>query len=234
MKKDDLTQRFIDSVKTKIFDQTYNIGDSLPPLRQLAEEFGCSRSVINVGIARLASEGYLVIHKRKKTTINNFIDKASLDVLKDMAFSANLQYRKKAVNDILEARKLIEVAAVKLVAERSADTKELDQIIKKEEALIKGEVKDWKVIAEIDFAFHFKLIELSANSVYYAVMSSFSMLAKQMTELFYKNNLELFSIYVEKHKQISNAIKNGDAKLAAALHQEILVHGEQAYNKFNK
>ena len=234
MKKDDLTQRFIDSVKTKIFDQTYNIGDSLPSLRQLAEEFGCSRSVINVGIARLASEGYLVIHKRKKTTINNFVDKASLDVLKDMAFSTNLQYRKKAVKDILEARKLIEVAAVRLIAEKKADTKELDKIIKKEEDLIKGQEKDSVIIAQADFAFHFKLIELSTNSVYYAVMSSFSMLARQMTELFYKNNIELFSIYVEKHKQISTAIKNGDAKLAAELHQEILVHGEQAYNKFNK
>ncbi len=234
MKKDDLTQRFIDSVKTKIFDQTYHIGDSLPPLRQLAEEFGCSRSVINVGIARLASEGYLVIHKRKKTTINNFIDKSSLDVLKDMAFCVNTRYRKKAVKDILEARKLIEVASVKLIAEKNADTKELDDIINKEEALIKSKEKDWTIIAKTDFEFHFKLIELSSNSVYYAVMSSFSKIASQMTELFYKNNIDLFSRYVKKHKQISSAIKNGDANLAAALHQEILVHGEQAYNKLNQ
>ncbi len=233
MKKNDLTQHFIDSVKAKIFDKTYRIGDSLPPLRQLAEEFGCSRSVVNVGIARLAAEGYLVIHKRKKTTINNFVDRASLDVLKDMAFSINAEYRIKAVKDMLHARKLIEVAAVRLMAEKKADTSELDEIISKEEALIRKEEKDYMIIAQADFAFHFKLIELSTNAVYYAVMNSFSALASQLTEDFYKNNVDLFGGYVEKHKQISSAIKSGDANLAASLHEGILIHGEQAYNKFS-
>lgn len=234
MRKEDLTQHFIDSVKTRIFEQTYLVGDSLPPLRQLAEEFGCSRSVINVGIARLASEGYLVIHKRKKTIINNFVGKASLAVLKDMAFSVNAQYRHKAVADILEARKLIEVAAVRQASELGAETRELDGIIEQEEALIKSGERDHNIIAQKDFDFHFKLIELSSNAVYYAVMSVFSRLALQMTQLFYNSRVDLFSGYVEKHKQISAAIKSGDAELAAALHREILVHGEQAYNKLNQ
>lgn len=234
MRKEDLTQHFIDSVKSRIFDQTYLVGDSLPPLRQLAEEFGCSRSVINVGIARLASEGYLVIHKRKKTLINNFVERASLSVLKDMAFSVNEQYRKKAVKDILEARKLIEVAAVRQAAQRRADTTELDIIIAEEEDMISRGERDHEVIAEKDFEAHFKLIELSSNTVYYAVMNAFVVLAIKMTKLFYKSRVDLFGGYVEKHKQISAAIKSGDADLAAALHQEILEHGEQAYNHLNQ
>lgn len=234
MRKEDLTQHFIDSIKKRIFDGTYSIGDSLPPLRQLAEEFDCSRSVINVGIARLASEGYLVIHKRKKTIINNFVDRASLAVLKDMAFSLNEKHRKKAVKDILEARKLIEVAAVRQAAEIGADTKELDAIIAEEEILINCGETDYKLIARKDFSFHYKLIELSSNSVYYAVMSVFCELAKEMTQLFYKSRVDLFSGYVEKHKQISAAIKQKNADLAAALHKEILEHGEQAYNKLNQ
>lgn len=233
MRKNDLTQHFVDTIKQRIFDRVYGIGDALPPLRQLAEEFGCSRSVINVGIARLASEGYLVIHKRKRTIVNNFVVKPSLTVLKDMAFSDNAQYRMKAVKDILAARKLIEVASVRLAAAIGADTTELDDIIAEEEQLIKNRESDHAVIAHKDFEFHFKLIELSSNAVYYAVMSAFKASARQMTEIFYKSHMDLFAFYVEKHRQISAAIKQRDANLAAALHQEILEHGEQAYNKLN-
>lgn len=233
MRKEDLTQHFIDSVKQRIFDQMYIIGGSLPPLRQLAQEFGCSRSVINVGIARLASEGYLVIHKRQRTIINNFMERASLAVLKDMAFSENAAYRQKAVTDILAARKLIEVEAVRLAAGRRAPTKALEDIIAQELLLIqKGDI-DYKIIAQKDFEFHFGLIELSSNAVYYSVMSVFSALAQDMTQNFYRGRADLFTTYVDKHGQIAAAIKKGDAPLAVALLEEILQHGERAYKNLN-
>lgn len=235
MNKENLTLEFTEDIKQKIFEGKYKIGDSLPPLRKLAQEYAVSRSVINVGIARLDAQGYLKIHKRQKITVNDYLAKGSLDVIRDMAFCSNKDYKNKATGDILAARKLIELESVKLASNR-CQVKQLmllDNIINKEEKLVLAEINDYVEIARADFSFHYQLIRLSANGVYMAFMNSFKGTAIKMTTEFYKKNTNVFSYYVDKHKLILQAIKNGDAKKAAELLQEILEHGEKAYKDYN-
>ncbi|MFW5780877.1 MAG: winged helix-turn-helix domain-containing protein, partial [Bacillota bacterium] len=78
MQKEDLTKNFVKTIKQRILNGEYKAGDNFPPLRKLAEDFNCSRSVINVGIARLEAQGYLAIQKRQKTVVKDFINRASL------------------------------------------------------------------------------------------------------------------------------------------------------------
>lgn len=231
--KDDLTIEFVEKLVDRILEGKYKIGESIPSLRQLAEEFGCSRSVINVGIARLESQGYLTIQKRQKTIVNDFVSKGSLNVIKDMALSRNQYYREKASVDILNARKLIELEAIKCAARvaQKSDISRLERIIAEETALINAGVKDYNTIARKDFELHYQIIKMSNNIVYLSVMNSFKEMAHEMTKVFYKKRVDLFPYYVEKHKEILFAIRLNDELKAKGLLKEILEHGEDAYIK---
>ena len=233
MPKENLTKKFVHTIKQRILNGEYKIGDSFPPLRKLAQEFECSRSVINVGIARLEEQGYLLVQKRQKTITNDFINRGSLDTVKDMALCQNCKLRKKAAKDILEARLLIELKSVKAAAANPQDLEELFEVIEREEKLVKENSKDYHKLAEYDFKFHYRLIKMSGNMVYFAVMNSFKDTALEMTKIFYKNNIERFKEYVEKHRLIADAISQKDGERAAEILEEILTHGEKLYKIFN-
>ena len=141
MPKENLTKKFVHTIKQRILNGEYKIGDSFPPLRKLAQEFECSRSVINVGIARLEEQGYLLVQKRQKTITNDFINRGSLDTVKDMALCQNCKLRKKR-QDILEARLLIELKSVK-TPQPTRRIEELFEVIEREEKLVKENSKDY-------------------------------------------------------------------------------------------
>lgn len=229
MRKEDFTQQFVTTIKQKIFQQFYKIGDTLPSHRQLAEDFGFSRSVINVGIARLVSEGYLTVQARQKTLVNNFMKAPSLIMLRDITFFPDTPYKKKIISDILLARKLVELESVRLAAELGASTMQLNNIISMEKEILKKGNLDYKMVAQYDFAFHNHLIEMSQNAVYASLMNVFGQLASEMTENFYKNRIDLFDYYVQAHQKIEQEIKNKQADNAVAILKEILEHGESAY-----
>lgn len=235
MNKENLTTKFTEDIKQKIFSGEYKVGQSIPPLRQLAQEYGFSRSVVNVGIARLETQGYLKVLKRQKITVNDFLSKGSLDVIRDMAFCNNRELKERATYYILSARKLIELESVRCAAEKhnSDEIIKLEKIIAKEQELVVESSENYAEIAEIDYRFHDHIIKLSGNSVYIAVMNVFKSTALKMTKQFYTKNNNVFSYYVEKHKQIAEAIKNHDADKAIKILQEILEHGERAYKNFN-
>ena len=56
-------------MEKRILTGYYVIGEKIPPLRNLAEEFHVSRSVINAGVVELSNNGYLVTIPRKHTVV---------------------------------------------------------------------------------------------------------------------------------------------------------------------
>lgn len=229
MRKEDFTQQFTNTIKEKIFHQFYKIGDTLPSHRQLAEDYGYSRSVINVGIARLVSEGYLSVQARQKTVVNNFIKAPSLIMLRDLAFFPQTPYKQKAISDILSARKLVELESVRLASVMGTSTEQLNDIITAEKEMLKQGNLEYKKVAHYDFAFHTHLIAMSQNTVYLSFLSAFSDLAAEMTANFYKNRIDLFDYYVQAHQEIAQAIENRQPNTAVNLLKKILEHGESAY-----
>jgi GntR family transcriptional repressor for pyruvate dehydrogenase complex len=236
MAKSDLTKKYEEILKKRIIEGYYQIGESIPPLRSLAQELNCSRSVVNVVVAKLAAQGYLEIQKRQKTIVNDFLNKGSLSIIRDIFFNNNPDLKMDTVQSILDARKLIEVEAVSLACLHSKEEEilELERIIEKEMTLIKEEVINFKLIAENDFSFHNQIIKMSNNVLYILIMNSIKDIALEMTKFFYKTQTGFFQKYVETHQIIAQAIRMKDQKTAANKLDEILEHGEKIFIKLGE
>jgi GntR family transcriptional repressor for pyruvate dehydrogenase complex len=227
----DLTSKYENIIKERIINGEYRIGEKIPPLRDLAAELNCSRSVINVVIARLAAQGYLVIQKRQKTVVSDFLNAGSLNIIKDIIFSNNKDLQYLTSKSMLAARKLIEVESVRQAC-RKCDEKEivtLERIINAELKLLADGVTNFEVIAENDFSFHNQLIQMSGNVLYRIIMNSIKDVALYMTKYFYESKSIFFEKYVACHQKILLAVRNQDEEQAAKILTEILEHGEKLY-----
>jgi len=233
MKEKDLTSKYERIIKKRIIEGRYRIGEKIPPLRDLAAELNCSRSVINVVIARIAVQGYLRIQKRQKTVVNDFLSSGSLNIIADIIDSDNKELKLKILESVLAARKLIEVESVRLASRRQEEEeiKTLEGIIESEEDLIREGVDNFLTIAESDFTFHNHLITMSGNTLYRIFMNSMKDVALDLTKLFYEHNFSTFPEYVACHRQILTAIKNEREAEAAATLAGILEHGEKLFIK---
>lgn len=235
MKINDLTLEFTNAIKQRILKEEYKIGESIPTHRELALEFAVSRSVVNVGIAKLEAQGYLTIRKRQSTIVNNYLIKGSLDVIKDMTLCDNKELRNKAIGDILSARLLVETESAKCAAENANQDyiNELESIIEQEKQYITNGIKDYKLLADIDLKFHKQIIKMSENTVYILLMNVMEDMAREMTRAFYKEDAAYFEKYVEAHEKIAQAIREKEKKKAIVLLKEILLHGEKLYKLHN-
>lgn len=235
MNSNDLTEKFVQEIKRRILEKEYKIGSNIPPLRELAEEFGCSRSVINVGIAKLQTQGYLEIRKRQKTIINDFLLQGSLDTIKDMTVCNNKEYRDKSISDMLSARMFIELEAIKL-ASRSNNFEEIEKlksIVNNEIILIDSNENDTDVIAHADGKFHRQIIKMSENIIYLFVINALEDIAFYMTKKYYEYNRKFFIENVKVHKEICEKLQNRQTKEAMILLKDILSKGEKAFKKIN-
>lgn len=227
----DLTSQYETIIKERIINGDYRIGEKIPPLRDLATELNCSRSVINVVIARLAAQGYLFIQKRQKTVVSDFMTTGSLNIIQDIIFGKNKDLKYQASKSVLAARKLIEVESVKqaCIICNEDEIVMLEKIINAELKLIEEGVTNFSVIAENDFSFHNQIIRMSGNVLYRIIMNSIKDVALNMTKYFYESKSNFFGKYVACHQQILQAVKNKDQDEAAAVLTEILEHGEKLY-----
>lgn len=231
MKDKDLTSKYEQIIKKRIIDGYYKYGEKIPTLRELASELKCSRSVINVVIAKIAAQGYLNIQKRQKTVVNDFLSSGSLNIIRDIIYSENGELKRAVLSSMLAARKLIEVESVRLASKNSQaeDIMTLEEIINREYALIEEGVINFNIVAENDFKFHNQIIQMSGNTLYRIFMNSMKDVALDMTKLFYEHNFGTFKEYVACHRVILEAIKKQDEDEAAAILAKILEHGEKLF-----
>ena len=81
--------------KKLIINGELNPGDKLEPLRELADKYHTSRSVINSAIHILTTKGYLKIKPRHYVQVNDFLYSGSLDIMKDIYFESNEKLKSK-------------------------------------------------------------------------------------------------------------------------------------------
>lgn len=74
-------QQFMLEIEKKILSGEWKIGDKLPTERELVEEFGASRTVVNASLAELAQKGFLSINPRQWTKVADYMKDGKLDVL---------------------------------------------------------------------------------------------------------------------------------------------------------
>ena len=110
-----LKDLFINHIEAMILSGELQVGQQLPPERQLAQSMGVSRAVVNSGVAELERRGFLEVRPRVGTFVTDYRRAGTLDTLKSIMTYNRGRLRNEEIRSILEIRdalgKLAGVAA---------------------------------------------------------------------------------------------------------------------------
>jgi len=200
-------------------------GDMLPPERELAENFGVSRSSIRDAIRRLELVGMVEPRQGSGTVVRE----VSTEQLVNPLTSVLVQKRKFVV-ELLDVRKMLEPPLAARAASHAApsDVAEMDDILRRQqEKLQRGDAA-----IEEDNEFHYTIALASGNSVVLKVLDVLMDLLRETRER---------ALQVEGrpqksiagHRRILSAIRRHDAVAAElAMRRHLEEVSEIVLNKF--
>lgn len=223
--KKSLTETIIEELKISILSGEYDIGEKLPPLRELAELYNVSRSVINAVVVDLESNGYIKVVPTKWMEVADWKNEGNLAILADQVAFGLLEPSQ--LMDLLEARKFLELECVRKACTHA--TKE--QLGRLRALIIEEETEDDpKMRAKYDLQFHYSICKLSGNMVYGFVMRAFEASSVPLIEQFYSDH-EVYAFVLEKHQCIARAIMEQEETEAVSQMRLLLEHGETIIQK---
>lgn len=108
-----LKELFVGQLERMILSGELEVGAQIPAERDLAEQMGVSRTVINAGIADMASKGFLEIRPRKGVFVADYRRTGSLSTLASiMEYNGGLLPRRE-IKSLLELRMALEVLCLR-------------------------------------------------------------------------------------------------------------------------
>src|SRR6476619_8227591 len=183
-------------------------GARLPPERELAQQVGVSRPTVRAGLRTLAALGVVRSRRGSGTYIPDVPPTLGADAL---SFLAALH--KFTVDDVYEARRILEVGAAGLAAERAAP----DQLatLADEVAGLFASLEDPRVFLVHDINFHRSVAAASGNPIV-------ASLVEMVSALYYERRRDTAAMAsdrdlrdaAEAHRTIYQAIRSHDAEAA--------------------
>ena len=206
-----IIEQFIDLIKAG----KLSVGEKLPPERQLAEMFYVSRASLREALRVMEIIGVVEVRPGGGTFVTdlnivNFINTIAPLFVK----TADME------KDLLEFRKLIEMEAVKLAAEKAAEGK----LILLEQAidLMKKAVENNDVAqeAEADVQFHKAIFALTDNYILIKAsecIASILEISVKYSRQKILGNKEISNNLLAQHIEIYEAIRDNEVEKASTL-----------------
>ncbi|MBO7682801.1 MAG: FadR family transcriptional regulator [Clostridia bacterium] len=218
--KKSLTETIIEELKISILSGEYQPGEKLPTLRELAELYNVSRSVINAVVVDLESNGYIKIVPTKWIEVADWKNEGNLSILADQVAFGLLDLEQ--LKDLLEARKFLELECVRKACQNAPK----EHLARLRALIIEEESEDDpKKRARYDLLFHYAICKLSGNMVYGFIMKAFEASSIPLIEQFYSDH-EVYSFVLDKHQCIADAIAAKNVTEAEKQMRLLLEHGE--------
>jgi len=206
-------------------------GDRLPSETVLASEFGVSRATVREALRALTARN--VIRTAKGTGGGSYVQLPSVEhVATSLQTSLNLLSSgdQVSVEELLEARELLEVPAARLAATRRTDA-QVERL--RDSIQTTWPHVDAEVELEYNSDFHAVILEASGNTlltiaaqpVFTVLRSAFA--RSSLGDGFHK-------AVREHHHEIAQAIDRGEGDEAARLMHEHLVYLRPTYEKLSQ
>ena len=217
-----LSERITSQISDAIISGELKPGDRLPPERQLAEQFGVSRTVIRDAIKTLSGRG--IVQVRRGSGI--FVATAEETVMGRLGELASvLPLQGAGLRDLFDVRKVLEAQGAEWAAQRRSahHVERLRGIV--EDAYRSSE--DLDVLSERDAQFHVAIAEASQNLVLVRVM--FTLL--DLLEAARRETLNIPGrprLSLDQHEDILRGIEARDPEAARRAMLEHLTSVEQA------
>lgn len=190
-------------------------GTRLPTERELSEMLSVGRSSVREAMRALAFVGAVHIKQGDGIYVAKVRD---TDVERHIGLGLLLQ--RSSVAEVIEARRLLEIDAVALAAERhdENDKANLEAVM----AQLVADAHDANKAAVLDLEFHIAIARASRNGVLLYFLNGMRGLIRGWIEskITHATSRDVVSEIIEEHQALLNAIFSRDAKAAAQCMEE--------------
>ena len=202
-----LYERIAQQIEQRLLTGDLKVGDWLPPERELAEQFGVSRTAVREAVKALRQKGLVEVQPGRGTFITDGTSRAmrhSLDLLMKIGGadgSANL----------VEVREIIEPEIAALAAARA--TEEHIAAMREAVTTMDAALQDPDAFIEADLDFHLALAEATQNALIPTLIDSIvDLLREQRARIFRVDGGPQRGQF--HHKRILEAIVRRDPEVA--------------------
>lgn len=218
----DVVRRVIEYIRS----ERLMVGDRLPAIRQLAQEWDMGRNVIRDGMLRAQTLGLIRLHARSGAFVQTLDFSSLVNALADTMEIALMQENAR-VSDLMISRRFIEVELAGKAAEncRAEDVYLLQQLVfqmkEKTEGLRLLEAEELSEFLRLDESFHQEIARIAGNSVLLTIERALLVLLRpwRATEVQTADKIERT---LRNHEDIFQSIVNRDVEGArAAMHDHL-------------
>jgi GntR family transcriptional repressor for pyruvate dehydrogenase complex len=213
--KDRLYQEIVDQIQERIVTGALNAGDRIPAERELAEQFGVSRTAVREAIKSLTEKGLIEVLVGRGTFVTDLSPQRVIE-----SVSLLLSREPDATAKLNEAREQLEIPIVRLAATRRT----AEQLQRLRDLLQEMEASDVSAedLVAIDDDFHLELARATGNAVLEILSHTIiALLNRERVALSGGGMREGRSRGIETHHRIIRAIESRDAVAAESAVTEL-------------
>ena len=191
----------MDSLLNAMEAGTIQVGEELPPERDLAEALGISRNSLRECLAIMSFMGIVENRGNRKILVKN------ADRFRKARSLIELSYSQDTFDDFMEFRRLNEREIARLACRRATE-EDLERLRDSVERL-ETDATDF----EADVDFHVNLAYASHNTIFAAMLNYVNSLILELRMRFFERD-EYHGMTAEAHRRIYEAVKARDEELA--------------------
>ena len=221
-------EQIVEQIGLLVAEGQLKPGDRLPSERELVERFQVSRASIREAISALEMMGLIEVRSGEGT----YIRQVNIDsVIAPLAWMLFIE--KDTDLELYEVRKILEVQAAGIAAERAEE----DEIRDMYDALevMRMDLEIDRLGEEADFSFHFAIARATSNKILIRLMNTISdtmrKTLKSSRSKLYEDRTTPERLYHE-HRSLYEAIKNHNVLEAQQLMLDHLVGVETQLAKY--
>jgi GntR family transcriptional repressor for pyruvate dehydrogenase complex len=200
-----LYEQIVEQIEQSVQKGDLKPGDQLPAERELAEQFGVSRTAVREAVKALREKGLVEAYPGKGTFITNGSSNPMRQSLDRMMRSAQVD----PTSSLVEVREILEPEIAALAAVRA--TEENLNSLREAVAVMDAAKRDPDAYIEADLDFHLELAEAAANPLILSLIDSIiGVLREQRMRIFEVDGGPDRGQY--HHKKILEAMEHQDAQ----------------------
>jgi GntR family transcriptional repressor for pyruvate dehydrogenase complex len=200
-----LYEQIVEQIEQSVQRGDLKPGDQLPAERELAEQFGVSRTAVREAVKALREKGLVEAYPGKGTFITSGSSNPMRQSIDRMLRSAQVD----ATSSLVEVREILEPEIAALAAVRA--TEENLNSLRESVAVMDAAKRDPDAYIEADLDFHLELAEAAANPLILSLIDSIvGVLREQRMRIFEVEGGPDRGQY--HHKRILEAMEHQDAE----------------------
>lgn len=199
-----LYEQIVQQIEESVTNGQLKEGDQLPAERELAQQFGVSRTAVREAVKTLREKGLVEAYPGRGTFITNGTARSIQQTLDRMIRSGQAE----GTAHLTEVREILEPEIAALAAQRVDE--EMLFAMREAIAVMDAARKDSEAFIEGDLDFHLALAEAAANPLILSLIDSIvGLLREQRTRTYFVEGGPERGQY--HHRRILEAIEHRDA-----------------------